>query len=60
MPQFRPRLPVRTEPEAPASGRRPSRPFLHMPNIAVPSWSDIESSARELLSGPVAATGLMP
>ena len=36
--------------------RGPSRPFLHMPNITVPSWSAIESSARELLSGPAEAT----
>lgn len=35
--------------------RGPSRPFLHMPNFAVPSWSAIESSARELLSGPAEA-----
>ena len=32
------------------------RPFLHLPSISVPSWSAIESSARELLAGPVEAT----
>ncbi len=34
----------------------PTRPFLHMPKIAVPSWSAIESSTRELLAGPAEAT----
>lgn len=28
---------------------------LHMPAITVPSWSDIETSARELLAGPASA-----
>jgi len=32
------------------------RPFLHLPSISVPSWSAIESSARELLAGPAEAT----
>jgi DNA-binding MarR family transcriptional regulator len=41
-------------PARPLSG--PTRPFLHMPKIAVPSWSAIESSARELLAGPAEAT----
>lgn len=31
------------------------RPFLHLPTINVPSWSAIESSARELLAGPAEA-----
>jgi DNA-binding MarR family transcriptional regulator len=31
------------------------RPFLHLPSLTVPSWSAIESSARELLAGPAEA-----
>lgn len=31
------------------------RPFLRLPSINVPSWSAIESSARELLAGPAEA-----
>ena len=35
--------------------RETPRPFLHLPTINVPSWSAIESSARELLAGPAEA-----
>jgi DNA-binding MarR family transcriptional regulator len=35
--------------------RGTARPFLHMPTFNVPSWSDIENSARELLAGPAEA-----
>jgi DNA-binding MarR family transcriptional regulator len=31
------------------------RPFLHMPNLTVPSRAAVESAARELLSAPVEA-----
>jgi DNA-binding MarR family transcriptional regulator len=50
-------------PEPSARPQRPAlrfprgapRPFLHMPTISVPSWSAIETSARELLAGPAEA-----
>jgi len=35
--------------------RNSPRPFLHLPSINVPSWSAIETSARELLAGPAEA-----
>jgi DNA-binding MarR family transcriptional regulator len=38
--------------------RGPSRPFLHLPSLTVPSRSAVESAARELLSAPVEAARL--
>jgi MarR family transcriptional regulator, organic hydroperoxide resistance regulator len=35
--------------------RGPSRPFLHMPTLNVPSRASVELAARELLSAPVEA-----
>jgi len=35
--------------------RGPSRPFLHVPSLSVPSRTAVESAARELLSAPVEA-----
>ena len=35
--------------------RGPTRPFLHMPSLTVPSRAAVESAARELLSAPVEA-----
>ena len=54
------------EPNRPREDRAPSRaslrllrdrprPFLHMPSLAVPSRTAVESAARELLSAPVEA-----
>jgi len=53
----RPQLPVRqTAQDRLRALRDRPRPFLHLPSISVPSWSAIESSARELLAGPAEAT----
>jgi DNA-binding MarR family transcriptional regulator len=38
--------------------RGPSRPFLHMPSLSVPSRAAVESAARELLAAPVEAARL--
>jgi DNA-binding MarR family transcriptional regulator len=35
--------------------RGPTRPFLHLPSLTVPSRTAVESAARELLSAPVEA-----
>lgn len=35
--------------------RGPTRPFLHIPSLTVPSRTAVESAARELLSAPVEA-----
>ncbi len=35
--------------------RGPTRPFLHMPSLTVPSRAAVEKAARELLSAPVEA-----
>jgi len=71
VPQFPPKLPPAETAEPPQSEpsaedgsesartgllRAPSRPFLRLPSLRVPSWSAIESSARELLAGPAEAT----
>jgi DNA-binding MarR family transcriptional regulator len=71
VPQFHPKMPPAETAETPQSGpaaedgseraragllRAPSRPFLRVPSLRVPSWSAIESSARELLAGPAEAT----
>jgi DNA-binding MarR family transcriptional regulator len=55
-----------TDPSPPGEDKRPNRnslrllrdrprPFLHMPSLAVPSRTAVESAARELLSAPVEA-----
>jgi DNA-binding MarR family transcriptional regulator len=71
VPQFLTKLPPTGPADAPQSDcppeddsersgtgllRTPSRPFLRVPSFRVPSWSAIESSARELLAGPAEAT----
>ena len=54
-PQSKPPAEARSERTGTGLLRTPSRPFLRVPSFRVPSWSDIENSARELLAGPALA-----